>query len=60
MTEIDLADTAIGKFTNEIRAYLAGFKHVEILILTGCELTSLENMPDWSLSAIDVSNNKYL
>lgn len=56
--EIDLSEIDIGKFTPEIKKELEKCKNVNILILQGCNLESLENLPNWKLNVIELSENK--
>jgi|JI10StandDraft_1071094.scaffolds.fasta_scaffold1020646_1 hypothetical protein len=56
---MNLTEVKIGAITPEIKQYLERFKKVKVLILNTCNLESLENLPNWKLSAIDLSNNKY-
>jgi hypothetical protein len=56
--ELDLSEIDIGKFTPEIKKELEKCKKVTILILQGCNLQSLENLPKWALNVIEVSENK--
>ena len=56
---MNLTEVKIGTITEEIKRYLERFKKVKVLILNTCNLESLDNLPSWKLSAIDLSNNKY-
>jgi hypothetical protein len=35
-------------------------KNVEVVLLSDNQLDNLDNLPDWQLKALDISNNKYL
>jgi hypothetical protein len=52
---MDLSDIQIGRITDDIRKVIEKFKKVKVLILRHCDLDSLENVPNWKLSAIDLS-----
>ena len=56
---MNLSEIDIGAFTDDIKQYLERFKKVKVLILRQCGLSSLEHLPSWKLSAIDLSENKY-
>ena len=52
---MELSGINIGAFTPEIKAYLERFKKVKVLMLRNCHLDSLDNLPSWKLTAIDLS-----
>lgn len=52
---MDLSEIAIGRITDDIKKVLEKFKKVKVLILRKCDLDSLENLPNWKLTAIDLS-----
>ncbi len=52
---MDLSEIAIGRITEEIKKALERFKKVKVLILRHCDLDSLDNLPNWKLTAIDLS-----
>ena len=56
--ELDLSKINIGKFDEETRKTLEKYKKVQILILSDCQLETLDFLPNWKLTAIDLSNNK--
>lgn len=56
--ELDLSKINIGKFDEETRKTLEKYKKVQILILSDCQLETLDSLPNWKLTAIDLSNNK--
>ncbi len=56
--ELDLSKINIGKFDEETRKTLEKYKKVQILILSDCQLETLDALPNWKLTAIDLSNNK--
>lgn len=56
--ELDLSKINIGKFDDETRKALEKYKKVQILILSDAQLESLDGLPNWKLTAIDLSNNK--
>jgi hypothetical protein len=58
VTELDLTGIKIGRFSDEIKKFLEKLKKLSILILSECELDSLDNLPNWKLTAIDLSSNK--
>lgn len=52
---LDLSEIPIGNITEEIKKVLERFKKVKVLILRHCDLDTLENLPNWKLTAIDLS-----
>lgn len=56
--ELDLSKINIGKIDEETRKTLEKYKKVQILILVDCQLETLDALPNWKLTAIDLSNNK--
>ena len=58
-SEVDLSDVKIGRFTDDIRKEIEKCTEATVLILTECDLSSLENMPRLpTVIAIDLSSNK--
>lgn len=55
---LSLEGIKIGAINDDIKQYLERFKKVKVLILKQCELSSLDNLPSWKLTAIDLSENK--
>ena len=60
IVELDLSQIKIGKITGDLKARLDKLKNVEVLILSSCELQSLEGLPNWNLTILDISGNKYI
>lgn len=56
--ELNLSKIQIGEFTPDIKKAIEACKNLEILILTECGLTSLNNMPELDLTAIDLTANQ--
>jgi DNA integrity scanning protein DisA with diadenylate cyclase activity len=52
---LDLSEIHITNISEEIKKVLERFKKVKVLILKHCDLDSLENLPNWKLTAIDLS-----
>ena len=52
---MDLSEIAIGRFTDDIKKELERFKKVKVAILRNSDLDSLDNLPNWKLTAIDLS-----
>jgi hypothetical protein len=52
---LDLSEIPIGNITDEIKKTLERFKKVKVLILRHSGLDTLENLPNWKLTAIDLS-----
>jgi len=55
LSMMDLSEIAIGRITDETKKFLERFKKVKVLILRHCDLDSLDNLPSWKLTAIDLS-----
>lgn len=58
LVELNLTDIKIGKLTPEIKKAIEKCKSLEILILSGCGLNSLDNLPESDLTAIDLTSNR--
>lgn len=58
MQELDLSGIKIEKITPEIAKFLEKYSKVEMVILENCQLESLDNLPNWKIIAINVSENK--
>lgn len=58
IAELNLSGIKIRQFTKDTTALLESCKSLEILILSDCELESLEGLPKTELEGIDLSNNK--
>lgn len=56
---MDLSEIKINKFTPDIKSHLEAYKHVKVIILQNCFLESLDNLPEWDLFVIDLTQNKY-
>ena len=59
MEELDLSQIEIGTITEDIRKQLDKYKNVTTLLLQDCSLTTLDNLPNFKLNVIEVSENKY-
>ncbi len=57
---LDLNKINIGEFTEDIKKYLEKLKKVKVLLLNDCQLTSIALLPNWKLTAVDLSSNKYI
>ena len=57
--QLDLSEIKILRFDEETKKYLEKCKKIKYLVMQKCGLQSLENLPRWKLTAIDVSENKY-
>lgn len=56
---LNLSEIKITNFTDEIKKELERFKKVKVLMLRQCDLDNLDNLPNWKLSAVDLSENRY-
>ena len=56
---MDLSEINIGSLNPDIKTYLEKFKKVKVLILRQCNINSLDHLPSWKLSAIDLSQNNF-
>lgn len=56
--ELNLSEIQIQKITPQIKKLIENCKELEVLILSACGLTTLDNLPDSNLTAIDLSENK--
>lgn len=60
IVELNLSAIKIGKFNPDIKKAVEKCSNLEILILTDCDLESLDHFPETDLTAIDLTSNKYL
>lgn len=58
--ELDLTDLKLTTITNDLKTILDQTKNVEVVLLSDNQFENLNNLPDWPLTALDISNNKYL
>lgn len=58
--ELDLTDLRLTTITADIKKVLDRTRNVEIALLSDNQFDNLDNLPDWQLKALDISNNKYL
>ena len=52
---LNLSEIKITTFTDDIKKELERFKKVKVLMVKGCDLNNLDNLPNWKLSAVDLS-----
>lgn len=57
--ELNLSDLKMTTISAEVKKVLDRAKNVEVVLLSDNELDNLDNLPDWKLTAFDLSNNKY-
>ncbi len=57
--ELDLSGLDLSTISKDVRKVLDKAKGIEVLVISDNKLTSLENIPDWKLSSITATNNKY-
>ena len=52
---LNLSELKLTKITEEMKKELERFKKVKVLMLRQCDLSDLDNLPNWKLAAIDLS-----
>ena len=55
--ELDLSSINFDKFTPEISTLIENEKNIEVMILSGCGLKTLEGFPKNKFQALDLSSN---
>ncbi|MCB1084365.1 MAG: hypothetical protein KDK61_08645 [Simkania sp.] len=55
---LDLSAINIGTITPEIRKEMEKCKNISCLNLQECALESLDNLPNWKIQVLDLSENK--
>jgi hypothetical protein len=57
--EVDLSNLDLTTISKDVKKALDKAKGIEVLVISENKLTSLEGLPDWKLSSLNVSSNKY-
>lgn len=57
--ELDLSSLDLTSISKDVKKVLDKAKGIEVLVISDNKLTSLEGIPDWKLSSLTATNNKY-
>lgn len=57
--ELDLSSLELTSISKDVKKVLDKAKGIEVLVISDNKLTSLEGIPDWKLSSLTATNNKY-
>lgn len=57
--ELDLSSLDLTTISKDVKKVLDKAKAIEVLVISDNKLTSIEGIPDWKLSSLTATNNKY-
>ena len=58
VVELNLSELKLASISVDVKKVLDKTKNVEVVLLSDNKLENLDNLPDWKLTAIDLSSNK--